>query len=175
MNRFCAFLRGVNVKGTSMKMAEVCGVFSQAGMKNVSSVLATGNIVFNSEKNSVELKVVLEKAMSEHFIYDAYLFIKTEKEVKEIFDKNPFETSTDHHIYAFVGIEEVEKTLLEEFQKAEKSEDEKGEIVRKTFYWQVKKGNTLDSNFGKTLGKKSLKDKMTSRNINTFEKILKKF
>ena len=86
-----------------------------------------------------------------------------------------FETSTDHHIYAFVGIEEVEKTLLEEFQKAEKSENENVEIVRKTFYWRVKKGNTLNSNFGKTVGKKSLKDKMTSRNINTFEKILKKF
>ncbi|HCN11912.1 MAG TPA: hypothetical protein DIS75_06185, partial [Chryseobacterium sp.] len=76
MNRFCAFLRGVNVKGTSMKMAEVCGVFSQAGMKNVSSVLATGNIVFKSANNWRSSSSRLEKAMSEHFTYDAYLFIR---------------------------------------------------------------------------------------------------
>ncbi|WP_435525892.1 hypothetical protein [Chryseobacterium indoltheticum] len=44
----------------------------------------------------------------------------------------------------------------------------KGEIVNNIFYWQVSKGNTLDSNFGKVLGKKSLKDQFTSRNINTF-------
>ena len=37
-NRYCAFLRGVNVKGTTMKMAEVCTVFENAGMISVSSM-----------------------------------------------------------------------------------------------------------------------------------------
>lgn len=37
--KFCAFLRGVNVKGTSMKMAEVVDVFKKAGMEEVLSVL----------------------------------------------------------------------------------------------------------------------------------------
>ena len=175
MNSFCAFLRGVNVKGTSMKMAEVSQVFSDAGMKEVSSILASGNILFSLDKNSSELKKILEKSMLDHFNYDAFLFIKTEKEVKEIFENNPFKILAENHIYAFVGIEAVEKTLQEEFQNAEKSENEKGKIVGNTFYWQISKGNTLGSNFGKILGKKSLKDKMTSRNINTFEKILKKF
>jgi hypothetical protein len=46
--------------------------------------------------------------------------------------------------------------------------------VNNIFYWQVPKGNTLDSTFGKILGRKSLKDQFTSRNINTFEKIIKK-
>ena len=45
MKKFCAFLRGVNVKGTNMKMADVCKVFSDAGMQDVSSVLASGNII----------------------------------------------------------------------------------------------------------------------------------
>ena len=84
MNNFCAFLRGVNVKGTNMKMADVCKVFSEAGVQNVSSVLASGNILFKSDKDSVELKKILEKAMSEHFNYDAFLFIKNEKEINEI-------------------------------------------------------------------------------------------
>ena len=76
-NRFCAFLRGVNVNGTSMKMAEVCKVFSDAGMEEVTFVLATGNILFYSPKNALELKGILEKSMSEHFKYEAFLFIKT--------------------------------------------------------------------------------------------------
>lgn len=158
-----------------MKMAEVCQVFKDAGMENVSSVLASGNIIFSSDKNAVELKTILEKAMSEYFNYEAFLFVKTAEETELFWSKDPFEKNENFHTYAFVGKENVENVLMNEFQNASKSENEKAEIVNNIFYWQVSKGNTLDSSFGKVLGKKSLKDQFTSRNINTFEKILKKF
>lgn len=173
--RYCAFLRGVNVKGTNMKMAEVCEVFSGAGMSDVSSVLASGNIIFSSEKIPENLKQTLEKAMSEHFSYDAFLFIKSEPEVGEILSNNPFDKNAELHQYAFVGNGGIEKILLAEFEKTSHEDSEKAEIVAGNFYWQIPKGNTLNSEFGKILGRKSLKDQFTSRNINTFEKILKKF
>ena len=172
--KYCAFLRGVNVNGTSMKMAEVMNVFTDAGMKEVSSVLATGNILFSSDKKPSELKNILEKSMSEYFDYEAFLFLKNENEISEIVNNNPFNKAEDLHIYVFVGIEDVETLLMEEFSKSDKAENEKAEIVADTFYWQIQKGNTLGSTFGKVLGKKKLKDKITSRNINTFERILKK-
>lgn len=172
--KYCAFLRGVNVKGTNMKMADVCQVFKDAGMKDVASILASGNIVFSSDKSAEELKVILEKAMSEHFSYEAFLFIKSHEETEIFWKSIPFEKNEDLHIYGFVGIPGVENVLMEEFQKTSRAENEKAEIVNDIFYWQVPKGNTLDSTFGKVLGKKSLKDQMTSRNVNTFEKILKK-
>lgn len=172
--KYCAFLRGVNVKGTNMKMADVCQVFKEAGMTEVSSVLASGNIVFSSDKNVEDLKVLLEKAMSEHFSYEAFLFIRSQEETEVLWNSIPFEKNDGFHIYGFVGAQGVEKVLMEEFQKASQAEDEKAEIVNDIFYWQVPKGNTLDSTFGKVLGKKSLKDQMTSRNVNTFEKVLKK-
>ncbi|MGE6395140.1 DUF1697 domain-containing protein [Chryseobacterium scophthalmum] len=173
--QYCAFLRGVNVKGTNMKMAEVCQVFKNSGMENVSSVLASGNIIFGSDKNTDELNAMLEKAMSEYFNYEAFLFVKTAEDTELFWTKNPFEKKEDFHTYAFVGNENVANILMNEFENASKSENEKAEIVNNIFYWQVSKGNTLDSSFGKVLGKKSLKDQFTSRNINTFEKILKKF
>ncbi|WP_395973722.1 DUF1697 domain-containing protein [Chryseobacterium cucumeris] len=172
--KYCAFLRGVNVKGTNMKMAEVCQVFKDAGMKDVSSILASGNIVFSSDKNVEELKTILEKAMSDHFSYEAFLFVKTQEEIEVFWNSIPFEKNESLHIYSFVGIPGVEKVLMEEFQKAAQAENEKAEIINGIFYWQIPKGNTLDSTFGKVLGKKSLKDQFTSRNVNTFEKILKK-
>ncbi|MFP3590872.1 DUF1697 domain-containing protein [Chryseobacterium sp. SIMBA_038] len=172
--KYCAFLRGVNVKGTNMKMADVCQVFKDAGMKDIGSILASGNIVFSSDKKADDLKKILEKAMSEHFSYEAFLFIKSQEETESFWNNNPFEKNENLHIYTFVGSSEVENILMKEFENAAKTEDEKGEIVNNIFYWQVPKGNTLDSTFGKILGKKSLKDQFTSRNINTFEKILKK-
>lgn len=171
---FCAFLRGVNVKGTVMKMADVCAVFEKVGMSNVSSVLASGNILFSSGKSRNELKKLLEKAMSEQFGYDAFLFVKDRNEVEAIFSKNPFATDAAFHIYVFAGVNGIEKTLMSEFEKSEKEKGEKAQIVAGNFYWRVPKGSTLESVFGKILGRKDLKAAFTSRNLNTFERILKK-
>jgi uncharacterized protein (DUF1697 family) len=171
---FCAFLRGVNVKGTSMKMVEVCSVFEKEGMKNVSSILASGNILFSSGKNKIELKKMLEKAMSGYFDYEAYLFLKDKNEIETIVTKNPFKADPGFHIYGFAGTDKIEKILMQEFEKAKKAKGEEARIIEKNFYWKVPKGNTLDSEFGKILGRKNLKDSFTSRNLNTFEKVLKK-
>lgn len=72
-------------------------------------------------------------------------------------------------------MEGIAVILLNEFTYATKSQNEMGEIAGENFYWQVAKENTLDSHSGKILGKKSLKEKMTSRNWNTIEKIIKSF
>ncbi|MCD8540694.1 MAG: DUF1697 domain-containing protein [Leadbetterella sp.] len=171
---FCAFLRGVNVKGTAMKMAEACSVFEEQGMERVSSVLASGNILFSSGKEAGELREIFEKAMSAHFSYEAFLFVKEKAEVEAIFSNNPFEAHPDFHIYGFVGIEGIEKVLMEEFEKSGKAVGENAAVARDHFYWRVPKGDTLGSDFGKILGRKNLKDSFTSRNLNTFEKVMKK-
>ncbi|MDN5626763.1 MAG: DUF1697 domain-containing protein [Weeksellaceae bacterium] len=175
MKKYCAFLRGVNVNGTNMKMAEVCQVFADAGMQNVTSVLASGNIIFSSGKDAAQLKEVLEKAMSQHFGYEAFLFIREEKDVIAMLQNDPFPVAEHCHNYVFIGSQKIEELLSDAFQKAIKADNEKGKTVNSIFYWQIQKGQTLGSEFSKILGKKSLKDQLTSRNINTLEKIIKKF
>ncbi len=173
--RYCAFLRGVNVKGTNMKMEDVCKVFRNAGMTGVVSVLASGNIVFSSGNDAEKLRAMLEKAMSDHFSYEAFLFIRSQEETENILRGNPFEKNENLHTYAFVGSPGIEEMLMTEFEKAAKEPEEQAVIAGGNFYWQVPKGSTLGSSFGKVLGKKNLKDQFTSRNINTFEKITGKF
>jgi len=157
-----------------MKMVEVITLFENEGMKNISSVLASGNIIFSSEKNAKELKKILEKGMSEHFSYEAFLFVKSLTEIDTIFHNNPFEREPKYHIYTFVGIEGIDETLMSEFNKSKKVSGEEAQLVNGSFYWRVPKGNTLGSEFGNILGRKNLKDTFTSRNINTLEKVLKK-
>lgn len=175
--KYCAFLRGVNVNGIAMKMTHVCEVFAEAGMHEVSTVLATGNILFSSYLKDSQLKTILEKSLSDYFNYEAFLFLKTENKVRQIAENNPFQNSAESHIYAFTGLNGIEQKLLIEFNHSIKEENEKAEIKNNYFYfyWKVLKGNTLNSSFGKILGKKALKSQMTSRNINTIEKIVNKF
>jgi uncharacterized protein (DUF1697 family) len=173
--KYCAFLRGVNVNGTAMKMTEVCDVFKKAGMKDVSSVLATGNILFGSDEVPENLKQKLEKSLSEHFHYEAFLFLKTDEEVKRILENSPFEKDENLHIYSFICNSGDENLLMQEFLKTKHQEHEEAKLIKGNFYWKIPKGNTLDSEFGKILGKKSFKNILTSRNINTIEKIVNKF
>ena len=175
MKKYCAFLRGVNVNGTRMQMKDVCNVFADNGLQNVTSVLATGNILFESDENPEDLRQNLEKAMSSAFNYEAYLFIKSETEIQNIFNENPFSTDANFHIYVFVGNENIGETLMNHFKNCVANDGEEAKLINNNFFWKVIKGETLDSEFGKILGKKSLKSEMTSRNLNTFEKVLIKF
>lgn len=172
--KYCTFLRGINVKGTNMKMAEVSAVFQKAGMEKVSTVLASGNIIFSSEKNEVECQNILEKAMSNHFQYEAFLFIRNKIEIENYLTQNPFSKSPDFHIYGFIGVSHTAEILFSEYEKSNKATGEEAQIIAQNLYWKIPKGNTLDSDFGKILGKKNLKAVFTSRNLNTFEKVIAK-
>ncbi|MGX9987074.1 DUF1697 domain-containing protein [Soonwooa purpurea] len=174
MKKYCAFLRGVNVNGTSMKMKEVCDVFTKAGMFRVQSILASGNILFESDKNESDLKSILEEAMSKTFNYEAFLFIRDFKSIENVLMKKAFEDKEDCHHYVFISDKNTAEKLQQYFEEKGNKEYESAKMVDAVFYWQTPKGNTLNSEFGKVLGMKNLKDKFTSRNLNTIEKIVNK-
>lgn len=169
--RYCAFLRGVNVNGTAMKMADVCEAFAGAGASEVTSVLASGNIIFSSEDTAENLRANLEKALSDRFNYEAFLFLKTPAQIRQIAETNPFPKEADFHIYIFVGERNIERRLEEQFLATARIPGENAKVLGDTFYWRVPKTRTLESSFGKILGKKEYKSKFTSRNLNTLEKI----
>ena len=47
MKTYAAFLRGVNVGGVNLKMADVSAALSSAGFTAVRTILASGNVVHN--------------------------------------------------------------------------------------------------------------------------------
>ena len=174
MKIYCAFLRGVNVNGKTMKMAEACEVLRQAGLTGVVSVLASGNLIFQSDMSQSELRRFLEQALSNHYKDNVHLFVKRSDEVPAILEKVPFAGDAELHIYAFICEPGFEEVLLREFGKITPSEKETAKIKGGLFYWQCRKGATLDSGFSKILGRKDMKERFTSRNISTIAKIAAK-
>ena len=174
MRTYCAFLRGVNINGKAMKMAEACEVLRQAGLENVISVLASGNLIFQSDMTQGELRGFLEQILSNHYNDKVHLFVKSSDEVSAILTTVPFTEDAELHIYAFICEPGFEKVLLQEFNKITPSKNETAEIRKGLFYWQCRKGATLDSGFSKILGRKEMKEKFTSRNIGTITKVAAK-
>ena len=171
MKTYCAFLRGVNVNGKTMKMADACKALTDAGFTRVVSVLASGNLIFRSDKPQSELGGILEQILSGHYSDQVNLFVKNTDEVAAMLTSVPFIEDTELHIYAFVCEPGFENTLLDEFSKVTPCDQEAATISNGLFYWQCRKGATLDSGFSKILGRKSMKDQFTSRNIGTISKI----
>ena len=172
MTRYAAFLRGVNVGGVNLKMAEVANAFEDAGFTNVRTILASGNVLLESRSGVNTVRKKAEKALRDTFGYDAWVLAYDIETVAAVSDAFPFERELDgHHSYVtFVTDDRVLDELAELAKDAGPHERiERGEGV---IYWQVPNKGTLDTTIGKTMGKKRYKSSTTTRNLRTLYKVL---
>ncbi|KRD19643.1 pyridoxamine 5-phosphate oxidase [Mycobacterium sp. Root265] len=170
MTRYAAFLRGVNVGGVTLKMADVAAVFSAAGFTDVKTILASGNVLLNSSSSTAAVRTTAETALRESFGYDAWVLAYPMDTVREISDNYPFEREVpDHHSYVtFVSDADV----LAELTTLAGDAGETAARGNGVLYWQVARSSTLNSAIGKTMGKKRYKSSTTTRNLRTLDKVL---
>lgn len=173
MNRYAAFLRGVNVGGVNLKMAEVAAALAGAGFANVRTILASGNVLLESSAGSAAVRKKAEAALREGFGYDAWVLVYEVDAVRGIVDAYPFEREVDGYqsYVTFVA----DAAVLDELAALAPSAgpDEKITPGEGVVYWQVPKGATLDSTIGKTMGKARYKSSTTTRNLRTLAKLLR--
>ncbi|MBN9636532.1 MAG: DUF1697 domain-containing protein [Actinobacteria bacterium] len=170
MTRYAAFLRGVNVGGVNLKMAEVAAAFRQAGFEDVKTLLASGNVVLSSSAKASTVRAKAEAALRESFGYDAWVLVYPGDELRTISADFPFEREVDgHHSYVtFVSDPDV----LDELAGLIPTSGETIQRGHGVLYWQVARGSTLDSPLSKTMAKKRYKSSTTTRNLRTVEKVL---
>ncbi|MFZ1162239.1 DUF1697 domain-containing protein [Mycobacterium sp.] len=175
MTQYAAFLRGVNVGGVNLKMADVATALSDAGFADVRTILATGNVTLNSPKGADAVRATAEKALRQRFGYDAWVLVYPSKKVRSIVDGYPFDPEVDGYQSYVTFVSDTD--VLDELAALadDPGADEKiarGPKSAGVIYWQVAKNHTLDSTIGKTMGKKRYKSSTTTRNLRTLVKVL---
>jgi uncharacterized protein (DUF1697 family) len=176
MTRYAAFLRGVNVGGVNLKMADVAGALTEAGFAEVRTILASGNILLESRANADAVRAKAETALRERFGYDAWVLVYPLATVRAIVDGYPFEAERDGYqsYVTFVSDADVLDELAALSDQAGADEKiSRGPDSAGVIYWQVAKNHTLDSTIGKTMGKKRYKSSTTTRNVRTLVKVLR--
>jgi len=176
MTQFAAFLRGVNVGGVNLKMAEVAAALTDAGFANVRTVLASGNVLLESSSGVAAVRKKAEATLRERFGYDAWVLAYDIDTVHAIVEAYPFEREVDGYqsYVTFVTDAAVLDELAALADKAGlKTGSEKISCGDGVVYWQVPKGSTLDSTIGKTMGKPRYKSSTTTRNLRTLAKLLR--
>lgn len=171
--RYVALLRGVNVGGITIKNADLKALFEALGLTAVRTVLASGNVIFESPEPAAALKRRIEVGLSERFGYDAWIVLVSGGELARVAAGYPFERDdAECHPYVVFGsdagsLDEASTAVAELHGIPDKVQRGEGVI-----YWQVPRGATLDSPFGKLLGRPRYKPYITSRNLRTVLKLL---
>jgi uncharacterized protein (DUF1697 family) len=173
MTNYAAFLRGVNVGGVNLKMADVATALTDAGFTAVKTVLASGNVVLQSSAGAASVRKKAEAALRERFGYAAWVLVYDIDTVRDVVDAYPFEREVDgfQSYVTFVA----DAAVLDELAALGEAAGPHEKISRGNgvLYWQVPKGSTLDSTIGKTMGKPRYKSSTTTRNLRTLAKVLR--
>ena len=172
MTKYAVFLRGVNVGGVNLKMADVAAALTDAGFTKVRTILATGNVLLESSATAATVRKKAEATLRERFGYDAWVLAYEVAAVRAVVDAYPFEPEVDGYqsYVTFVSDAAVLDELAALTRQA--GPDEKISRGDGVVYWQVPKGSTLDSAIGKTMGKARYKSSTTTRNLRTLAKLM---
>lgn len=161
------FLRGVNVGGIKVPMAELRACLEGLGLEDVRTYVQSGNATFRAKRVSA---AAIEKALSARFDYDAHVLLLPRSALRDLVSGYPFDARDDHHRYAVLCASQAVADEL--VAGAGRSDLEQVAAGERVVYWSCPKGSTLKTPFAAVLAKKKYKPTTTNRNLNTLEKML---
>ena len=168
--RYAALLRGVNVGGRTMAMADLASCFTALGFEAVSTVLQSGNVVFEGPADPVAVAARVEAGLKASFSFPVRCQIVESPRLSRVVAAYPFDDVASMHRYVVFfegGLESQVAAALELDPRTERVA--LGEAV---LYWQVQKGATTSSAVAAQLTRSRFKEFHTNRNLRTLEKML---
>ena len=163
MTVFVALLRAVNVGGTGkLPMDDLKGICKNAGFKAIRTYIASGNVVFESEKPAAQVKAALEKKLHAYAGKPVGVLVRTAAEIADVLARNPFLTAAANRTVAIFLEEPPPHEVLESISGRK---DEKLQLGKREIY----------VHYGDGMGTSKLKIPAarngTARNMNTVAKL----
>ncbi|MGN6059082.1 MAG: DUF1697 domain-containing protein [Sphingomicrobium sp.] len=100
MTAYVALLRAVNVGGRQLKMDDLRAIASDLGLDSVRTFIASGNLLFRSDKREAVLKAELERALESHMGKPVGVMIRTGPELAGAVAANPFSGEGGNRVVA---------------------------------------------------------------------------
>ena len=176
MAKFVAFLRGINVGGNKkVPMAKLKSVLEEFGFQKVRTLLASGNVIFESKKESLlSLTKKISATLDEAFGFVIPVILRDADDIEKIVESDPFKNinvTKDTRLYVTFLSDEPKSKLKIPYLSPDKSFCILN-IKDKTIFsvLDLAKAGTVDAmaflekEFGKNI---------TTRNWNTIVKIIK--
>lgn len=167
IHHYVAFLRAINVGGHTVKMDHLKQIFEALPVKNVSTFIASGNVLFDTPAAAIHLEAAIELQLRKHLGYPVLTFIRTIPELQRVVAHDPFAGEEGTVYVAFLKTKasvDAQRTLL-----GFTNDVDRFHVNGREAYWLAKAGFSGSTFTGakleKTLGP------ATSRNITTVRKL----
>jgi uncharacterized protein (DUF1697 family) len=177
MTKFVALLRGINVGGNKLiKMDDLKKWFAALGFKNVKTILASGNVLFESTDNDeVALGKKIAGKLKSELGHDVGVQVRSIEEIQNLAERNPFKkvkVTPETRLYISFLPEKPKSKLKIPYTSPEKDFkiiEVTGREICSVVDLNLGRGTVeamgiLEKEFGKNI---------TTRNWNTVGKILK--
>ena len=163
MTAYIALLRAVNVGGTGkLPMTELKAMCEAAGFEQVRTYIASGNVVFTSEKSEDAVRAALEKPLEEYAGKPVGVLVRSAAEMADTLKRNPFRDKPGNRVVALFVDGPIPKDALDH---AKGVKDEQMEIGEREIYIFYGDG-MADSRLAIPAAKAG-----TARNMNTVAKL----
>ncbi|NYE20422.1 DUF1697 domain-containing protein [Microbacterium immunditiarum] len=182
MTVWIALLRGVNVGGITIRSADLADLFRSLGFEGVRTVLASGNVRFETaDRDSARAAVKgrIERALRERFGYDAWIVLITADELAKAVDRFPFDANdaSRQPWVVFCSDRDAASELADAAASVDDPEADPIALVKvspqlSVVYWNPVKGTTTDTAFAKVLARARYKATTTNRNLRTLAKLV---
>ena len=100
MTAYVALLRGINLGKRRLKMEDLRRIAAGLGLESPETYIASGNLLFASDKSEKALKTELEKRLAEHMGAPVGVMIRTARQMADIAGANPFAREPGNKVVA---------------------------------------------------------------------------
>ena len=85
MTSYVALLRGVNLRGgTTLRMADLKSIAEGLGLESARTFIASGNLLFASNKSEAAIKSELQAAVGKHMSREVRAMVRTADEMAAV-------------------------------------------------------------------------------------------
>lgn len=96
MAKYVALLRGIGPGNPNMRNEKLREFFEGLGLQNVTTVISSGNVVFESNITDIKsLETMIEEALPIQLEFSSTTIIRSQDQLQKLVDANPFK-STEH-------------------------------------------------------------------------------
>lgn len=174
MPKYIAFLRAVNVGGTTIiKMTDLKKMFESFKFDNVQTYIQTGNVIFESDdEDTLSLEQRIEKQLEKASGKRIQLFVRTIREVIAIARDCPFIPKDGQTVHVALLEKKPDKKSIETLLSLSSEADDFAVDGKQAYNLRRDRDRSVFSN---NFIEKVLSVPATTRNLTTIKKLAEKY
>lgn len=176
MNRYTAFLRGINISGKNkITMADLKAEFDKMNFYDVSTYLNSGNVLFSSENDNIpEIKNDVEKMIAVRFGIEIPVHIISRDDLGDILANAPEWWGTEdkgtYDNLIFIMTSDTPKEICDMVGRPSEGLEEI-QVYKNIIFWTFNRKEYQKCNWWKRTAREGIAEKLTIRTANTVRKL----